>query len=263
MKKLSPERKIYIEKLLTDIGLENKEIEVYLALLQLGSARVTEITQQAGIGRTSGYDILQDLVDKGLVMITGKKPRQEYAAEDPMKLVQYLGKVINEKESLLDRTKALVGELQMIQNKENRPQVTFYEGKEGLRNVYEDTLTSSEEIRGFANVDQMHKGLPGYFPEYYKRRAAAGINIRGILSANKEGYERGKRDKEEKRTTVFVDPEKYYFIPEIDVYDNKVMIASWQEELGVIIESEEIADAMKKVYDLAWIGAEYLQNKEQ
>ena len=45
---------------------------------------------------------------------------------------------------------------------------------------------------------------------------------------------------------------------EIDMYDNKVMIASWKEKLGIIIESEEIADAMKKVFELAWIVAQQI-----
>jgi HTH-type transcriptional regulator, sugar sensing transcriptional regulator len=260
-KTLHQERRIYIEKLLADIGLSDKEIEVYLSLLALGNARVSEITQEAGVNRTSGYDILSALVEKGIVSVSGKKPRQEYTAEDPMTLVAYLGRTISERQGLLTRTKAMVGELQMIHNKENRPRVTFYEGTEGLRNVYENTLTSTETIRGFANVDQMHKGLPGYFPEYYKRRAEAGINIRAILSGNQEGIERAEKDRQEKRKTVFVDPEKYNFIPEIDIYDNKIMIASWKEQLGIIIESEEIADAMKKIYDLAWIGAEYLKDK--
>ncbi|MCR4311594.1 MAG: hypothetical protein NUV54_03465, partial [Candidatus Taylorbacteria bacterium] len=57
---------------------------------------------------------------------------------------------------------------------------------------------------------------------------------------------------------AFVPPEKYYFSPEINIYDNKVMIASWKEKLGVIIESAEIADAMKKIYELAWTEAKRL-----
>lgn len=36
------------------------------------------------------------------------------------------------------------------------------------------------------------------------------------------------------------------------------MIASWREKLGVIIESAEIADAMKKIYELAWAEAKRL-----
>lgn len=41
------------------------------------------------------------------------------------------------------------------------------------------------------------------------------------------------------------------------------MIASWQEKLGIIIENTEIADAMKKTYELAWIGAEEESKKLQ
>lgn len=33
------------------------------------------------------------------------------------------------------------------------------------------------------------------------------------------------------------------------------MIASSKEELGIIIESQEIADALKKLFELAWKGA--------
>mgnify|MGYP001377386454 CR=1 FL=1 len=45
------------------------------------------------------------------------------------------------------------------------------------------------------------------------------------------------------------------FTPDIEIYDNKVMIASWKEKLGIIIESQEISDAMKKIFELAWLGA--------
>jgi len=55
-----------------------------------------------------------------------------------------------------------------------------------------------------------------------------------------------------------VPKDKYSFSPEIDIYDNKVMIASWKDKMGIIIESKEIADAMKKVYELAWAEAKRL-----
>ena len=68
-------------------------------------------------------------------------------------------------------------------------------------------------------------------------------------------------DKAEMRETALVPPDKYYFSPEINVYDNKVMIASWREKLGIIIESSEIADAMKKIYELAWAEAKRLDKE--
>ena len=107
----------------------------------------------------------------------------------------------------------------------------------------------------------MHKGLPGYFPEYYKRRAKAGISIRAIIPKTEIGIERSTHDKEEMREMAFVPADKYYFSPEINIYDNKVMIASWREKLGIIIESTEIADAMKKIYELAWAEAKRLDKE--
>ena len=75
------------------------------------------------------------------------------------------------------------------------------------------------------------------------------------------GIERRSHDKEEKREIAFVPKDKYYFSPEINIYDNKVMIASWREKLGIIIESAEIADAMKKIYELAWSEAKRLDKE--
>ncbi len=99
--------------------------------------------------------------------------------------------------------------------------------------LFQDTLTSSEPIRAYASVENMHEGLPGYFPEYYKRRSGKGIYIRTIIPDSKTGRERNSFDKKE---SALVQKEMFDFIPEINIYDNKVMIASWREKLGVIIE---------------------------
>ena len=65
------------------------------------------------------------------------------------------------------------------------------------------------------------------------------------------------------RETALVPTDMCDFIPEINIYDNKVMIASWREKLGIIIESAEIADAMKKIYELAWAEAKRLDSQTE
>jgi hypothetical protein len=50
--------------------------------------------------------------------------------------------------------KEMLPELQSFHNiKGNKPKIRFYEGKEGLREVYEDTLTGSKQIYSFASDD--------------------------------------------------------------------------------------------------------------
>ena len=243
---------------LQSFGFSEKESDVYIALLELGKGTVSKISLNAGINRTTGYDILNSLVSKEVVSISGKEPKQEYAAESPDSITAYLKRVADQTAIHIKKSEELIPEFDLLYAKKNRPKIRFYEGTDGLKNVYEDTLTSSEEIRAYATVDDMHNTLPNYFPEYYKRRAKEDISIRAIVPETATGKERQSHDAEEKREIAFVPADKYYFSPEINIYDNKVMIASWREKLGIIIESEEIADAMKKIYELAWAEAKRL-----
>ncbi len=250
-----------LKKSLEYIGFSEKEVAVYIALLEIGKGTVTEISRKAGINRPTGYHILASLSSKELVKVSGKEPKQEYISESPDQIEKLLLKKIEEDQKFINEARKIIPELKSIHNVSDRPKVFFYEGKEGIEKVYEDTLTSSESIRAYATVDDMHTGLPRYFPDYYKRRAEAGISIRAITPVTETAVERRCNDIEEKREMVFVPADKYYFSPEINIYDNKVMIASWREKLGIIIESSEIADAMKKIYELAWEEAKRLDKE--
>lgn len=250
-----------LRKSLENIGFTKNEAGVYVALLELGRGTVAKIAERAGINRTTGYNLLSTLVQRGLVSSSGKGARQEYVAESPDRLVAYIKKEAEDLVANLSAASALVPELKSIHNVSERPRVRFYEGREGLESVYEDTLTSHEAIRAYATVDDMHKALPEYFPKYYQRRVKEGIAIRAIIPATDIGKDRASKDRAEMRETALVPPDQYYFTPEINIYDNKVMIASWREKLGIIIESAEIADAMKKTFELAWAEAKRLDGE--
>lgn len=247
-----------LKKTLGFIGFSEKEVAVYLALLELGKGTVTQISRKAGINRPTGYHVLNSLALKELVKISGKEPKQEYVAESPDQIEKILNRKIETEKKFLEEARKIIPELKSIHNVADRPKVLFYEGKEGLEKVYEDTLSSHEEILAYASVEDIQPTLPHYFPGYYKRRAKKGIRIRAIFPESVDARERASLDEEEIRTSLIVPSDKYGFHPEINIYDNKVMIASWREKLGIIIESSEIADAMKKIYELAWAEAKRL-----
>lgn len=246
---------------LRSFGFSEKEAGVYISLLELGKGTVTEISRKAGINRTTGYDILDTLVSKGVVNISGKEPKQEYSAESPITITEYLKRQAAEVSRNIEKSEEVVAELNSIHSSKSRPKIKFYEGNDGLRRAYEDTLTSSGSILAYATVDDMYKNIPGLFPEYFHKRASKNIFARAIVPKTPLGIVRKDHDKEEMRETLLIPADKYYFSPEINIYDNKVMIASWREKLGIIIESEEIADAMKKIYELAWAEAKRLDKE--
>lgn len=253
-----PKTNTDLKMALTELKLSDKEANVYLALLSLGKGTVSSIARKASINRTTGYNVLDSLINKKLVRISGKEPKQEYVAESPEMIIKILKQSINDSQEQLKKAEKLMPQLKSIHNVGNRPKIKFYEGKEGLIRVYEDTLTSTEPIRAYATLDDMYKALPGYFPEYFKRRAKKKIHIRAIITATPAAFERMKYNKGESRSVALIPADKFYFSPEINVYDNKIMIASWKEKLGIIIESAEIAEAMKKIFELAWQEAKRL-----
>jgi len=246
-----------IKSLLKELNFSERETAVYLALLELGSAKPIEIAKKTDINRTTVYDLLESLMHKGLISKYKKGSSTFFNALDPEKLLAYLDREKEEKAKIIGRqkkkVKELLPELISLENiATTKPRVQFFEGEKGMREAYEDTLTSKEIILAYANVETMHKGLPNFFPEYYKRRAGKKIFIRAIIPRNKLSIERAKLNQEEMRDTRFLPEDKMTFSPEINIYNNKMLIASWQEKMAIIIESKELADLQKLTFNLLW-----------
>ncbi|MEK7127017.1 MAG: helix-turn-helix domain-containing protein [Patescibacteria group bacterium] len=252
---------------LRKIGFSEKEAMVYMQLIRLGSQAVSVISEKTRINRKTTYDIIAGLTKKGLVSSIKKGSVTYFKALDPKELLNYLEREKKEQTKKIEKQQneieALLPALISLENPEStKPKVTFYEGEKGMRQAYEDTLTSSETILAYANVEDMHKGLPNFFPDYYHRRGVEKkIHIKAIFPDNKISIERHKKDKQENRESLLVPSREYDFSPEINVYDDKILYASWREKMAIIIKSKEIADFHKQMYKLCWQQAK-LEHKK-
>lgn len=237
-----------IRQILEQFGLEGKKADVYLAALELGGTTVIEIAKKAGIKRTTCYDILLDLKERGLISETVKGKKRLYIGEDPEKIQ----KDLKRKESLLSE---ILPQLKSIHNTGGqKPKIRFYEGKEGLREVYNDTLKYSGEIVGFASEDVVKVLGHDWAWDYMKRRKQKGLRARFVMPETEfMKTEVASYDQEQYRTSKVVNPQKYPFTIEINIYGfSKVALMSSKEETGVIIESTEIYNTMKLIFELIW-----------
>jgi len=260
---MPPEQLLKIKKLLQDAGFLDKEIAVYLTLLELGRGTVSEISRKAGINRSTGYVTLDSLANKGIVSVSGKEPKQEYAAESPEKLFEYVTLQAEKQKHLVKNISDLLPELISLHNVGDRPRVRFYEGLAGLEYVYNDTLNSKEDIYSTSTYEEMHDALPKYFETYYARRVKKGIFVRTFVADTPLAHIRKANDKKEYRETFLVPQDKFQLPTDIEIYDNKVMFASWREKLGVIIESQEIATTLRSVFKLALEESKRLDKKNE
>ena len=253
-----------IEQVLQKAGMSTVESKIYLVLLSYGSSTANDLAKLTDTNRSTAYVALEELVQRGLINIVTESRVKTYTACQPSQIISLLEERISQMEDVRHSLKVLLPELtELTHMSSSRPKIRYYEGNAGVRAVYEDTLTSHETIIAYASIDNMHEALPDYFPAYYQRPAANGIHIRSIHPDTPEARERVKHNKEEARDSVLVPKDKFGFSPEINLYDNKIAFMSLREKFGFIVESEELTRAMKKAFELSWIGAKKIHDSSQ
>jgi len=94
---------------LQKIGLTGREAEIYLALLQKKEINSPEIAKITTVSRTKVYEILQNLINKGLCTEKNKDGKKLYSAIDPKIAIE---NVLSNYEQELSRRKEIAAELE-------------------------------------------------------------------------------------------------------------------------------------------------------
>jgi sugar-specific transcriptional regulator TrmB len=255
-------------KELTNIGLSEKAAHVYVAVLELGTAYPSTVAEVTKLNRTTVYHILTDLAIKGLVTEIEQKRKRCYQVEPPKQLVNFTKTQIRLAEERATRAKKMIPEVEGLFNLiPHKPRVRFFEGMDGVLSVYEDHVSEKEpyEMLGFSNVEALMSLLPEDFvTRYVQKKATCGIKTRGIFPYTQfsKNYNTNIYKKIDKKILVdmrYIPTEKFPYNCEITVYGkNKVSIINFQKDVlvGVIIEEKTIADMMRMIFELAWVGAD-------
>jgi sugar-specific transcriptional regulator TrmB len=248
-----------LKNLLKSFHLTDKEILVFLKVLTLGMQPASTIARVCELPRNTVRGILDNLVKKGLLVRTQRANVQLYATEGKENLQKTLIRKQQRQQEETDRQLQLLeeygSELMSHQWARSRPRITFYEGEAGVEKVYEDTLTSKTGLRSWGSYDANKDALPDYFKTYYARRTKKGVRMKSIHPDTELSRKHQQRDKEELRESALVPTDRFNITPEIQMYDGKVNIVSWKEKLGIIIESQEIADALQDIFELSYEAA--------
>lgn len=237
-----------MEEFLTQLGLNQKQAKVYLACLELGEEVVSQIAKKAGLNRITTYEILKGLDIKGFVRFSKEKNKIHFSPVSPKQL-------INRFKNSLQQLEGHQLELEAVFNaNKKKPKVTYYEGINGIKQIYEDTLTVKKKpIITVTNPEPIEKKLGmKFWRDYWRQRIDFKINVKGFCPDNKRGKQVKKEQQKYLRQAKLFPKEKYNVETEIQIYDNKVALISFMDEMGLIIENKEIADSLRSLWQLAW-----------
>lgn len=132
---------------LRKLGLRKKEVDVYLAGLELGPTSVKKIAEQAGISRPTTYNIIEDLEQQELFTEQKQDKEKYYVAQSPDHL---LGVLRTKKKELEEKEREFVRIISALKSKyfsEGKGEIKTYQGEAGLKALEEElSFTPSSEI---------------------------------------------------------------------------------------------------------------------
>ncbi|PIR91921.1 hypothetical protein COU01_04575 [Candidatus Falkowbacteria bacterium CG10_big_fil_rev_8_21_14_0_10_44_15] len=235
--------------LLKEAGFSEKEAVVYLSALKLNKASVVALAKDTKINRSTLYLVTKSLLEKGMLNETWQHKKRAFAPENP----EHILELVKTRQNAFK--KALPELAMLFRSADKDPKVKFYEGAEGIKTMYIDTLEAKEPILVYGSITDMWGVVSKEWKKsYVEQRVKHKIFNKCIIPDTGETREYIKNDKEEWRETRLVPHERFNFTNEINIYNNKVAIFSFREKIGVIIESHEISDTQRKIFELAWIG---------
>lgn len=241
----------YLSKELKTYGLDEKEARVYIALLEIGEANIAQLTKKSGINRSTVYLVISSLKEKGLISSI-KKNKTLFYAEDPRNMIDELDK---RKEQL---EKAMPSFLAAFSLLDKKPDIRYFEGEEGVKEIYKDILKNpnSEMLAWYSNGYKEFFDESFFFDFFIPQRKKNKIWLRVIYPEDESMRQLSVHNVEQLRKSKFINNNKFNIECEICLYGkNKIGIISYKDRLGVIIASQSIFNTIKSIFEVMWDGA--------
>ena len=241
------------EQILSQAGLYADQAKIYEILIKNGPLEAGKIAKKTDITRSLVYKILEELIEKGLVLKDEQSQKVIiFKPEHPLKL-----QVIQEKmaQKAKNAQIALDTILPALSSDFNQlfgsAHVRFFEGKEGIIKLYEIILAQKAPIDSIEEKGDMLAFIPDYVPIFVKKRIAAQIPNR-VISPENNPYNKTDPSKFIEAKLVLV--EKFPFRIDIKICADKISLITFKKEtaFAALIDDQEIADNFRILFNFIW-----------
>ncbi len=231
-----------LAKKLEEIGLSSKESEVYIYLLKHGPIMGGDFAKILNMDRTHIYNLLRNLINKGLASHVVKNGKTFFQANSPRNLLNQIQK----KKELIDN---ILPELLKLEKVQLKPSiVNVLEGKEGLRTILRMILESNaKELLVYGGTGKSYDVLEYELPHAAKKTGALNIKGKIITSKKLKGKAFTQLPNFEMKYVEEITPSS------TTIFANKVAIAVFEEKPFVIlIESRSVAQSYRNYFNYLW-----------
>ncbi|MCL5667049.1 MAG: hypothetical protein M1383_04745 [Patescibacteria group bacterium] len=245
-----------IQPILNNLGLDQLEINCYLALIKKSPQKASELAKKFETPKATVLTALYRLADHfGIIKRSRQKNSFLFWVEETNDLLHYARRRHQESLDSERLIEQLVPELRSMMNLDAaKPQISYYEGKEGLKQAFEKVLEEADEIIGYGSNEDDVKYLPELYPHYYERRVKKKIPVKAIIPATDFNIQSFSNNTKELRTAHFV-PKEFNYPIQVNIFKHTTIFYSFEESFALVIKSRPIADCLKMIFGLAFVKA--------
>lgn len=256
-----------VEKL-QQIGLSKKEADLYVAGLPLGTVTVAQLAENTDINRTTAYQILDELVKKGLMTWVIDNKGKRIKANPPEMISEYLKIKKKEIDMVEDEIRTILPKLSLsFSPTDTETQLLYYRGDKGVNDMVWEMLKNvknNSQVGGYADINWTESGGDDFTKKLRKEMIRRHIKDLAITSDEhnitqwKEKERKRIREINEKESPVILKTlPKNVFIVKTDYYisENEVCVSTYDvrgEPIGIRIINRLFAQAEWTVFLMLW-----------
>ena len=236
-------------KILSEFGFTTDQATIYMSLLGKKELSITEISIETQIKRPTCYEYIEEMLAKNYIHRVPVGKKFHYAATPPTKIVERIRSRIKKlDESLTDLN-------EIYSNSQQKPKVTFHEGKSGIREIYKDSFGTVGDALSIFPADEYFKQYSfEEFTENERLIADTKFKSKDLIIDGKAFKkvdtflkELGNNNKIIKRL-----PSEFKTSVDVLVYGSKVALISLKNTSAVVIDNQEIAELFTTIHTHLW-----------
>lgn len=234
-------------KLLETTGFTEKEAQVYLALVELGTGNVTDISKITKLKRSIIYVILEGLMKRGYASELPNLKINTYRATDPTVILSQLKNVAKNFSEMLPMIRTLSSK------GKTRPKISYYDTKDAILKIW-DSMSFEDEVFFFYSCERSERYFHGITDRWVKgyNKKIYPIGNYHLLPNNKNEVRMAQKFLAVGEKVRFLDDFKDMNM-DFTLYGNKIAITSLEENpFIVVIESEELVKSIRPIFEIAW-----------
>ena len=238
-----------ITKKLSELGLSDSEVRIYISMLSLGETTIDRISKLSGVKRTTIYPLISNLRNLGLVSVKDNGFKKLYYAENPKRLATM---VERKKEDLLSVLPSLEA---MYNTGGNDILIKTYEGVDAMKSIYDELLQELKHRDNYLVIGDPERWdihAKDYFKGFIKRRLKIDLKARLLLSYSETAKEYKKFEKNFKEE-VRILPNNYIIDTNVVITDKKIIIHQLENPVvTILIESKSVISLQKNLFEMLW-----------